>query len=740
MARVPTYDSLQVNPTTQGVAAPSVSPLKVAGEQMQEAGAHLMSAGQTGGAIVSQLQQQVNATRVQQAVNTLTNKKTAYSYGFTDANGVRTPGYTEIKGEAAMHVEGPDGKLMPLQQAYGAKLQKDIDDLATGLSNDEQRRLFMENAGRTQAQFANETGSHQAQQMQVWAKGVAQDQVLSAANAIASAPNDPAIWAVQSLNLRQGIDKQLAQAGVMSIGPDGKRNFASDEARTVYDTESKVMTASAFEKIAGSLRDNGQAVAALNFIDAHKDEVSQTDYKRLRGAVLEQASASMAIGVVDQVTAKYWSDHSQSPDQEKVDKALRDQFKNDPVMLRAARSEFSARVSDWSFTHQQQSNDAQQSAMKDIAAGKSIAYIQSQPYWSRMQGGDQLAVINSAQGFADSRTSHATVAGERAAGLNADYVAYAVQSGMPEHLARAMAAVFSGETNNDPNAFNPTGGGQGAFGLFQARGDLQRGMKAKYGDHPTWQQQIDFYSGLINKTPAVLSAQNEGDAVRAMVTAIQKPGQDTDALIARSLGALQVQTATRQIAFDANADALLADPSQIGELTPQNVQRIQNMVGQRYAPKVIAAARKWQSDTTRAALPTSAEMNSILSGLGITTGQTKDAKVMALRAQVRSELQAVLVKEAKDGATITDPSQRADILQKAAAATVQVFTKGWFGLTNIEDRPLLSLKPEDKATMIVPAGERAAIADSLRRHGIPVTDNNLRKAWLQAQGMDTRGL
>jgi hypothetical protein len=443
---------------------------------------------------------------------------------------------------------------------------------------------------------------------------------------------------------------------------------------------------------------------------------------------------------VDQVTAKYWADHSQSPDEEKIDKAFRDQFHDDPSMLRAARAEFTSRVGDWNFTHQQQSNDAQQSAYKDIASGKSISYIQSQPYWSHMQGGDRLSVINAATGFADSRESHVAGAAGRAAGLNPDFVGYAVSKGMPEHIARAMAAVFSGETNNDPEAFNPTGGGQGALGLFQARGDLQRQMKQKFGDHPSWQQQIDFYSDLIGKTPQVTAAGNETDAVRAMVQFIQKPGKDTDALIARSLGALQKTGAGRQTDYDGQADALLADPSQIGPLTPQNVQRIQNMVGPKYAPHVIAAAQKWQRETTRAALPTAAELTSVLTDLHIPTGKTNDPKVLAQRAQVRASLQGVLLNEAKGGAIITDPTERADILQKAAATTVQVFHKGWISNTNA-DVPLLTISREDSGSITktafdnIPVEERSKVVRGLRKAlGTMPSKIDVVRAYYQRQG------
>lgn len=48
------------------------------------------------------------------------------------------------------------------------------------------------------------------------------------------------------------------------------------------------------------------------------------------------------------------------------------------------------------------------------------------------------------------------------------------------------------ESNWNPNAFNSSGGGQGAYGLGQWRGERLRRLRARYGRNPTAEQQIEF--------------------------------------------------------------------------------------------------------------------------------------------------------------------------------------------------------------------------------------------------------
>ena len=64
--------------------------------------------------------------------------------------------------------------------------------------------------------------------------------------------------------------------------------------------------------------------------------------------------------------------------------------------------------------------------------------------------------------------------------------------GYSHAAAAAIAANVQGESGYNPESFNGAGGGQGAYGLFQWRGPRLAELRARYGMHPTAEQQLDF--------------------------------------------------------------------------------------------------------------------------------------------------------------------------------------------------------------------------------------------------------
>ena len=61
----------------------------------------------------------------------------------------------------------------------------------------------------------------------------------------------------------------------------------------------------------------------------------------------------------------------------------------------------------------------------------------------------------------------------------------------PEQAAGIVGNIVT-ESALNPGAFNSEGGGSGAFGLAQWRGDRQRRLIAKYGENPSFGQQLDY--------------------------------------------------------------------------------------------------------------------------------------------------------------------------------------------------------------------------------------------------------
>lgn len=72
-----------------------------------------------------------------------------------------------------------------------------------------------------------------------------------------------------------------------------------------------------------------------------------------------------------------------------------------------------------------------------------------------------------------------------------------IARGLTVDQAAAVAANIKHESNYNPAAYNPAGGGIGAHGLFQLRGDRARAFQARYGKLPsqaTLDEQLDFFA------------------------------------------------------------------------------------------------------------------------------------------------------------------------------------------------------------------------------------------------------
>ncbi len=75
-----------------------------------------------------------------------------------------------------------------------------------------------------------------------------------------------------------------------------------------------------------------------------------------------------------------------------------------------------------------------------------------------------------------------------------------IQNGMSRMGALGMTAHLMQESQFNPDAFNGTAGGNGAYGIGQWRGSRLKALKAKYGEHPTLDQQLQFSMDELHST------------------------------------------------------------------------------------------------------------------------------------------------------------------------------------------------------------------------------------------------
>lgn len=159
MPTVPTYDNLRVAtsdapmPGFQPASGPSAG--QIAGQQLQQAGAGLESAGGVAGRIAADIQQQANDLRVNDAMN-------QYMAAQTNAR----VEVLQLKGKNAL--ERPDNKSLP--DEYGEKLDQVASGISEKLGNSAQRQAFTIAAQRQGIQFRSAVSSHMVQQADVYRK------------------------------------------------------------------------------------------------------------------------------------------------------------------------------------------------------------------------------------------------------------------------------------------------------------------------------------------------------------------------------------------------------------------------------------------------------------------------------------------------------------------------------------------------------------------------------------------
>ena len=706
------------------------------------------SAAHLGGLILNQANQVV----VTDAANQFNNARTALRYG-SDVDGVHTPGYTEIMGKNVGSVMGADGKPSMLNTSYVAQLKAAGDKISAGLTP-VQQRMFAMHVDNGMGEFNNEVSAHQAQQLSLYTKTVNSDTLASAANGMASllpqmnTPQFETLAATQQSNADAAIDQILARDGALTLDPTtNKPVFADANSRLVYDTERKALMGKFVSTIVQAGVENKNAPQAMLYLQSQKDNLSQVDFDKIHQQVASAAMGTTAMSQVDSVLANVWTDHTKAPDEEAIDAQLRATNSNDSDQLQASRGEVHTRIANWGFTKAKTETESTQSADGDIAAGKSISYIMSQPYWQTMNGSQKLQVTDKVTSFSDGLIGHSARAAGRSGDLDAEIINYAMQAhNLSEPQARALAALSVGEGGQVDNR-NAAGGGHGAYGLFQIRDSGgQQKMLQEYGAHPTKQQQIDFFLKEYSKgNSGFFNSSNEIDAFKALAANQRAGDSGTQGILQRGYGALQPPERAQQDKQDhavegtqALADISTNGLSNIGAMTDKNVASIMGNYGNFWGAKIVNAARGYEKTGGKVNL-TAEEYNTSVRGLGLNPN-SKSTSDNLLLGSIHATMQQALVDSFHATGRIATPDERVQIINKAMAQTVQMNTWGsshsWYpggdAIASPSSTPIWKLQASDVPNVVVPQDQRKQIIQAARAHNAPVTESMIQSAYLHS--------
>ena len=271
MPRVPIVDAPRVNssglPGVRQQAGAGALAQETVAKQQEQFGRNLMSTGQAATDIVTDMQQQANQLRVDDAVNQA--KEAALKLTFDPQ-----AGYTNVKGIQALQRDSGQ----PLATEYGDLLDQQIQSIAEGLGNDAQRLAFRRASSAIGLQFQEQATRYEGEQFRTYAASVREGTIANSTNEIALYYNDP-----------QKIDQNILsiQAAVADLGRMKGVSASLIEAQTRKATSTAHLTA-----LSSALQKNDVAYADA-YMRKYAPQMDADDMLRINGLLTKQMDARL---------------------------------------------------------------------------------------------------------------------------------------------------------------------------------------------------------------------------------------------------------------------------------------------------------------------------------------------------------------------------------------------------------------------------------------------------------------
>lgn len=283
MAKIPDYNPVLADTRVLGAAHADggISPglAAIPGQQMQQFGGALVGASDAALRIATQMQQDINQTQVDDALNKAREATLKLTYDPDE-------GYAGIKGNDAL--TRPSGQSLP--DEFGGKLQKTIDDLSTGLSNDEQRRQFSLRANDIATSFKGNVEAHMLQEFKSYSLSVQDGAVKLGQDEAKRNWSDP----VKVDTALSSVAAAVARAGKIQ-GKSGNQIMSEMQAATSMVHLGVIEAALAA----------GNSTSAMAHLEKNKASMTADDILRVNGVLIGTLNHQQAAAAVGQTTQEF---------------------------------------------------------------------------------------------------------------------------------------------------------------------------------------------------------------------------------------------------------------------------------------------------------------------------------------------------------------------------------------------------------------------------------------------------
>jgi soluble lytic murein transglycosylase len=296
-AKVPTYDSFTVTPgITPGVRAEggiSEGAATLPGRQMQHLGEQEMQAAGVRADIADDQLQQANELRVDDALNKVRQKAMDLTYD-------PQAGYQNLKGVQAL--DRPGG--LPLQEEYGGKLSQSSGEIADGLSNDAQKRMYNMRANDIITGFKGDVDNHMLGEWRTFHGSVQDGNLkLSLQDAQANWHNPAKI----DIAINGMVDPETGKrfGGIkQSIYAKGQiTGMSADELQANMNDAVSGVHASVVQ----SAIENSSLDYANDYMSKNKGQMLAPDLLKVQGMLNTKNDANTAVKAATDSTTKYQS-------------------------------------------------------------------------------------------------------------------------------------------------------------------------------------------------------------------------------------------------------------------------------------------------------------------------------------------------------------------------------------------------------------------------------------------------
>ncbi|MBW8461311.1 transglycosylase SLT domain-containing protein [Acidovorax sp.] len=279
MPRVPTYDSFQAAPSALPQARISAPELPdVAGQQAQQMGRAMAGAGQAMGQMATDMEQQANQLRVDDALNRAKEAALRLAYD-------KDAGFSALKGVNAL--QRPDGK--PLADEYSENLKRQVDEIAGTLGNPAQRQAFAMHSNDILTSFRGQAIQHEAQEYKTYALSVTEGIQATAKRDIELNWSNPDAVSSAVERIRAETYRQAQLLGKSA-------EWQEAQARKMTSNGHKVALLSALEQ--------NEPAYADAYLKKYKDQMDGDDYHFVSGHITKEMDNRVGTQVAAEHFAK----------------------------------------------------------------------------------------------------------------------------------------------------------------------------------------------------------------------------------------------------------------------------------------------------------------------------------------------------------------------------------------------------------------------------------------------------